>query len=489
MHFRVTQNAFRNLTGASFKQPSFWISWGVTLLSIIISLFPAIINGFPILYSDSGTYIERAFSNIPPADRSIGYSWWIRATSWQTGLWPVIIAQAWISVILFKDFIYQYQIPYRHVVLVVLTLILSCCSAYAYTVCHILGDAFAPQGVISIWLWWRFPSVTLGKKIFWLSLWTISIGVHYSHFLTGFVFLIVGIGLLATGSIYSRFKRGLLPIGIWIVVGLLLSWQQYLHNRPFTLNPGAPVFLVARFCENNYVQNYLTKACTEKRWDLCSNQADIPSNPMSFLWDTQHSALYKTYWPKQLANATNDDMFVIAALDCKEILEGMLKDPKTREGMLTEVVNGTSRQLFKNDIALDWGPYGEHSAPLSAITNRVPKDLPAFQASGQQTGGWVHFYWLNTWQWWSIQGLWVLLLLLWRHPQTDLKEMFRFAIWVFLLLFINAFITGGLANVYDRLQTRVFWVIWLLPLPALSSYLKSFFTKFKRVEIPSEKPM
>lgn len=96
MHFRVTQNAFRNLTGASFKQPSFWISWGVTLLSIIISLFPAIINGFPILYSDSGTYIERAFSNIPPADRSIGYSWWIRATSWQTGLWPVIIAQAWI---------------------------------------------------------------------------------------------------------------------------------------------------------------------------------------------------------------------------------------------------------------------------------------------------------------------------------------------------------------------------------------------------------
>ena len=60
-----------------------------------IILIPALINGFPFVYSDTGTYIKSAFEGYIPFDRPYWYGAFIRATSGGgLTLWGVAIAQS-----------------------------------------------------------------------------------------------------------------------------------------------------------------------------------------------------------------------------------------------------------------------------------------------------------------------------------------------------------------------------------------------------------
>lgn len=62
---------------------------GTAFLIIALAFF----NRYPLVYSDTGTYIRSAFTLHPPVDRPIGYSLIIRAVTWQSTLWTVVLFQ------------------------------------------------------------------------------------------------------------------------------------------------------------------------------------------------------------------------------------------------------------------------------------------------------------------------------------------------------------------------------------------------------------
>ena len=73
---------------------STWIPGGLALLAI------ALWNGYPLVYSDTGTYIYSAADLFVPDDRPVGYGLWIRLTSGMKSLWFTVIIQnlltAWV---------------------------------------------------------------------------------------------------------------------------------------------------------------------------------------------------------------------------------------------------------------------------------------------------------------------------------------------------------------------------------------------------------
>jgi len=64
------------------------------LILICILIWPAIYNGYPLVYSDTGTYISSGFSGVVPVDRPIIYGWFVRYMSLSHSLWFVLLAQA-----------------------------------------------------------------------------------------------------------------------------------------------------------------------------------------------------------------------------------------------------------------------------------------------------------------------------------------------------------------------------------------------------------
>ena len=66
-------------------------------IGIFFLLIPSVANGFPILFSDVGTYIASGFNKFVPIDRPIIYGLFLRHTSLAHSLWFVIISQALIS--------------------------------------------------------------------------------------------------------------------------------------------------------------------------------------------------------------------------------------------------------------------------------------------------------------------------------------------------------------------------------------------------------
>lgn len=60
-------------------------------LSVILLIMPAIVNGYPLVYSDSGTYIGSGFEGIVPVDRPIAYGLFVRHISVAYSLWFVIL--------------------------------------------------------------------------------------------------------------------------------------------------------------------------------------------------------------------------------------------------------------------------------------------------------------------------------------------------------------------------------------------------------------
>src|SRR5207247_6774608 len=51
-------------------------------------------NGYPVLFSDSGTYIHSGFDGFVPWDRPIAYGLFIKYVSLQKSLWLVVYFQA-----------------------------------------------------------------------------------------------------------------------------------------------------------------------------------------------------------------------------------------------------------------------------------------------------------------------------------------------------------------------------------------------------------
>jgi hypothetical protein len=69
-------------------------SWGSDLRGALVLMWTPLWNGYPLLHSDSGTYLASAMNIYAPVDRSIGYGLFIRTAGLINSLWFVIFIQA-----------------------------------------------------------------------------------------------------------------------------------------------------------------------------------------------------------------------------------------------------------------------------------------------------------------------------------------------------------------------------------------------------------
>lgn len=424
-------------------------------------MLPAFINGFPLIYSDTSTYLASGFMLEPPMDRPMTYGLFIRLFSLNgLSLWPVVLMQSFILVWLlhqFTELLYGKKHPMKVPVFLAITAAAGFSGA-AITSCYLIPDIFASFMVLSAGLI-LFSPPGKGKKTIFFVIYFFSTAMHSSH-------IPFGVSLLsAILLIRLLWGEKISMLRIRPIIILLVLTLASILSMGSSLSKSKHVFLMGAFIEQGIIKPYLDEHCETENYKLCTYIDSLPDYAWEFIWEDS-SPLYKMGGWK----ATKEEYTTI--------IRRTFLSPKYFLLHLKASIKASATQLIRFE-GLDYLGVAPNASVLqSRVEGYVPADIHRFNSSRQNLGTLGSFKWLN-----HIQLILVVLSLITTILLFILKPCIRInkvlmLMLIFLLLgiLVNAWVCGTFANPINRLGNRM---IWLLP---VSTVLMIFSSKQSPIE-------
>lgn len=428
-----------------------YITWDILIYAIIL-MIPAWYNGYPLVYSDSGTYIQSGMDLLVPNDRPVIYGLLIRLSSLGFSLWFTIFFQSILVSIIIKgllDILLRKISDWSRYILLIT---LSGFSGLGWYTSQLMPDIFIFTAVGSVILLIKKQSSRFHVILWSLVLW-LSISVHFSHAIIVFI-LSLAIWLSRLFRKERSDKRQLI-IPFVIIISLLSTSliNKYL-NDSFKINLGSHVFLMGKMLDSGVLKSFLDDRCSSGEYMLCQYKDQLPLNSRSLLWDPE-SPLYSMGGWQESQTEFNKTLF------------GIFTSPKHMALYGYNVVLSSITQLFQNDIGsgIDSEWYrSESSPPYQQVNKYFPQEFNMYIQSRQNGNLWKQGLSMDFFRLISNLLLFISILILlawfsnnkWNKLESKVKQI---TIYFLISIVINAVITAGLANVYDRLQARISWTI------------------------------
>lgn len=419
----------------------------------------AMFNGYPLVFPDTGTYLQQALALSGAPDRPPYYSIAILPLHLGVSLWPIVIGQALVTVLLLHELA---KILFAQAALRLLVPTLGALTVFSSLPWHtgqIMPDLATPLLLIAM------AVVVLGaehngrlwKAVLWLGI-TSAIAMHQGNLMLAAVMTVVWLILIRFGwagqcsSARLRFLALYFFSAIAIAALAFVLYSLALVRKP-VLSPMGNVFLFARIVADGPGRSYLQESCPKSANVFCSYVNEFSSDSDEILWRSD----------SPLAKVTREVGFDRVVEDAGSVVRNtILTRPAS---VIGNAINATFRQLGRFGTLDTLCP--SHCGPASyvygTIKERFPREFASFTASRQMTEtlpiSFLRF--LHT----IIVCLAViaLALLIWRRGAQD-RVMFGLAIAIVAGIVINAGLLGAMSGVVDRYQSRV---IWLLPLIAM----------------------
>jgi hypothetical protein len=430
---------------------------GAFILSLV-----ALYNGFPLVYSDTGTYISSGFEMFVPMDRPIVYGIFIRIISMGLSPWLVIIVQNLLtSFIIFttiKTIIKEHQ--RRRVTHVVLIFVLTVFTGIGWYTNQLMPDYTTPLVILILFILLCNDRLTIFIKTILTVVLVYSFMAHLSHLLLGISFMLFSIiyFLAKRKTMQNAFLKRL----IYCNVIVLMSWTTLsiinkVIDKEFSISKGSHVFLMAHMNDSGILQKFLCDHCHDENWNdhpLCKYKDSLPNDAAGFIWSggiIDSCGGWKNSQPA-----------------FSRILSASISEPRYLVMNLYKFTQYGLVQLGQNEVGHGLTSY-QNTTPQEQIEKWFPLDLNNYQNSRQNrwNGQTLRFEWINLFQQMLIIISCVILFItLLNHSiAVQINERIKLLLLFILLgILMNAMITGGLNSPYGRLQARV---IWLLPFGTL----------------------
>ncbi len=414
----------------------------IALLAAVL-LWPALLNGYPLVFADTGTYLSQAIDRYLGWDRPVFYSLLIYPLHWQRTLWPIIVAQAVVTIWTISVLL-RCALPGAPAwALPALVAVLSVATPLPWIVCQILPDCFTAPLVIVLVLLIFYPG-RLGpaEARALAALGAAAIAVHTSH-------LLLALGMIAVLLPLRRWLGAEARLGFKgtaqvaalpaVAVAALMAVNLVGHGR-FAVSPFGNVFLLARELYDGPGMAALDRRCPAAHWRLCRYVGRFPADSDHFLWDPR-SPLWLAGGPKTVS------------LEADAIIEAALRDAPS--DALNSFFGNVKEQLGRFATGDGLEPWPATVRPV--IARAFPAgELRAYDASRQSAGSLLLPPWLQALhRGAAIAGVAVLCIapiLSRRRVKAGLLAA------VLLALVGNAAITGGLSQPHDRYQARLIWL-------------------------------
>jgi hypothetical protein len=425
----------------------------------LLMTWPALYNGYPLLYPDSMSYLEdgrlvarAVFLQKFSADyggRSLIYCLGILPLHRNVSPWPIVALNALLTAYTIW-LVVRSILPRRTVTsYFVLAVALSFLTGLGWFVSLIMPDVYGPVLYLAIYLL-VFAPETLSHveriAVVLMAWW--SVAAHVTH-------LMLAVGLCFVLAVPPVFRHrlarprlravGVVAMIVVVAAAAHMAVHMYLYGEP-SLNGKRPPFLMARVLVDGPGRWYLQQHCRDTTLVICDYFNEV-RNDDDFLWKLD--GIWQTASPAMKEELRREEMpLVLATLQAYPREEFSISAAHFWEQLITFGLwdygpNAWVEQMFEKVLP------GERVRYLRARQARraLPDD---FSSSAQA---------------WTVTASLVLIgvfapFVLRRRP----SRLIELSVVVIFVIIANAFVTGVFANVEDRYQSRV---IWLLPLLAI----------------------
>ena len=429
-----------------------------TLLLSIIGLY----NGYPLVYSDTGTYIRSGIEIFIPMDRPVTYGLFLHFFSLGWSLWPVIIVQNFLTAFVLFEFMKLFDIKENRFTRFYLSVILFLVvfTGIGWYSNQLMPDFFTPIAVLSIFI------ILINKKISIPSLITLGITLiyslitHFSHLMLGtiliIIILIIKLIMKERLTVIS-FGKILLTGAIILSGWLILPTINYMIEKEFAISKGSHVFLMAHLVDTGILEKFLKENCNNEEYSdckLCQYKDSLPVDLATFIWTGNI--------------LENTGGWIGSEREYNKIISGTLKQPKYLLMNIYRSITYGFIQLTKNEIGQGLSAYNENSSPYYNINVYYYNEMNNYMNSRQNKWDGVNLKLdkLNSANLLLlILSLFAVILILTSPLLRKINSItFFFLLFALAAIVINSFITAGLNSPCERFQARI---VWLLPLAVI----------------------
>jgi hypothetical protein len=250
---------------------------GVALGALLL-IWPALLNGYPLLFSDTGAFMAQTIVPLMVWDKPYVYGPFLHLFHWRISLWGPLLAQGLIVSHLLWLVMRAVWPEARWWAHPALCAGLAQGTGLPWVVSLLMPDIFAPVLVLCVFL----LGFTAPRG--WLLGWLVLLGgfaaaVHLSH-LPLAAGLIVLVGLVARR--WTALARAAAPL---LLAVLALLGTNLVGNGRLSVSPYGSVFALARLVADGPAARVIEDECAAGRsLHMCAWVGRFPTDSDDFLW-------------------------------------------------------------------------------------------------------------------------------------------------------------------------------------------------------------
>ncbi|MBI1204633.1 MAG: hypothetical protein GC182_19195 [Rhodopseudomonas sp.] len=414
------------------------LNWGLAIAGMmLVMLAPALWNGFPLIFPDTGGYFSAPMQHEIANGRSALYGFFL-VLGIPLGFWPCIIVQSAMMAWLFSLTLRINHLGGRPWLAFGVVALLTVVTSLPWFAGQLMPDILFPAAILALYgLTYADGQTTRTERFGMAAVIAFAIPSHMAA--AG-----MAVGIILALLVLSFIRRLALPkprlhfAAAAVAAGLMLCPVSNLAlTGTFGFTPGGVTFLFGRLVEDGLVKRYLDDQCPDPSIKLCAYRTTMPDIADDWLWgDTPLYKLggWRAYEPEERR-------IILATLERYPLAH------------LTTAVTATLSQFvsFATEVSVD-----DNDPTFWSFKELIPQWQPALMAARQQSEGFdvgpLNFIHIPA-AGFAIAGLCLALLL--RRRLGLSPETTALCLVIMLALLANATICGVFSHPVDRYQSRL----------------------------------
>lgn len=425
-----------------------------------LCLYPAFLNGAPLVFSDSASYLNTLRdAGLPPF-----YAAFIRVAGLAGRLEPVLAIQALLAAAAALWVLARVGGVTRTAVLVGLGAAAILLNQLPWLASWLMPDLFTGIGALALLLLLfvperlpRIEQALLALTVFGCALMaSASMPLYF-----GLLVFAVACRAILLRQRAATPAAGIVLVAILAAVLTTVAANRVLHGR-WQLNSGGPALTFSRLVDTGVAQPIVARECRLRALAICPHQqliGDPQRNRQVFLWEGPAEAtearttsaheyaelnalILKESWPAFIAHGVADTLLLLS----RPTLVGSFY--RKQEG-----------------VGVELEPRGDMSW---ALQYRYPTHLAAYRGARQQRGDWLEAFPARTFAISSFAGYALLALLALILFRTGDRVGAAIALSALALVAGELLLHATLVGPFARYHVKVAWVAWPLVLALLA---------------------
>jgi len=269
-----------------FDSQSNVLAWILASAAMLLALMaPALWNGFPLIFPDTGGYLDRPILGTLGMGRSALYGLFLY-TGVPFSFWPNAVLQSALTIWLIVLTMRAHGLGGRPWLALGIVAMLTVCTSLPWFSGQLMPDILFPAAVLAVYLLSYHNERHARWERFLLA--AVIVFAIPSHMAAAGMCVAV----IAALWLLAQFKPLALPKPrLWFAAGsvaagiALCPTSNLAITGNFAFTPGGSSFLFGRLIEDGIVARYLGEYCPDASLRLCDFKATLPEDADDWLWD------------------------------------------------------------------------------------------------------------------------------------------------------------------------------------------------------------